>query len=147
LAASDREEQLRRLIAELRMMQGSAEMLQQRLGLLRTASADLQVAESSLKALKEIEEGKPMLVPIGGGVLADARLGDLSKVIVSIGANISMEMDLDRAMEDVSSRLAEVEKASQSVQQQLQQILAQMQAHQNGINRLGTELRGEAAGV
>jgi len=147
VATSDREDQLRRLVVELRMMQGSAEILQQRLELLRTATADLQVAESSLRALKVIEEGKPVLVPVGGGVLADARLGDLRKVIVGIGANISVEMDIDMAVEDVSSRLTEVEKASQSVQQQLQQILAQMQVHQDGINRLSAGLRGETVSV
>lgn len=147
MAASNNEEQLRRLVVELRMMQGSAEILQQRLELLRTAIADLQVAESSLRALKEIEEGKPVLVPVGGGVLADAKLGDLRKVIVGIGANISVEMDIDMAVEDVSSRLTEVEKASQSVQQQLQQILAQMQVHQDGVNRLSARLRGESVGV
>jgi len=147
VAASNNEEQLRRLVVELRMMQGSAEILQQRLELLRTAIADLQVAESSLRALKEIEEGKPVLVPVGGGVLADAKLGDLRKVIVGIGANISVEMDIDMAVEDVSSRLTEVEKASQSVQQQLQQILAQMQVHQDGVNRLSARLRGESVGV
>jgi len=147
VTASEKEEQLRRLVAEMRLMQGSAEILQQRLELLRTALADLRVADSSLKALKEIEDGAPILVPLGGGTFVDARLGDLSRVIVGIGAGVSLEMDLEGALEDVSTRLAEVEKAGQSVQQQLEQILGQMQVHQDGISRLSAELRGEAAGV
>lgn len=147
MTASGKEEQLRRLVVELRMMQGSAEILQQRLELLRTALADLRVAESSLKALKEIEEGTPILVPMGGGAFVNAKLGDLSSVIVGVGADVSVGMDIDGALDDVSSRLAEVEKAGQSVQQQLEQILGQIQVHQDGISRLSAELRGEAAGV
>jgi len=147
LTSSEKEEQLRRLIVELRLMQGSAETLQQRLDLLRTAIRDLWVAESSLKAMKEMEEGTPILVPTGGGTFVNARLENLSRVIVGVGADISVEMDLDGALEDVSTRLAEMEKAGQSVQQQLEQILVQMQVHQDGISRLSAELRGETTGV
>ena len=147
MTASNKEDQLRRLVVELRLMQGSAEVLQQRLDLLSTAQTDLRVADSSLKALKDIEDGTNILVPMGGGAFIDAKLGDLSKVIVGIGAGASLEMDQEAALEDVSNRLSEVEKAAQSVQQQLEQILGQMQIHQDGINRLSAELRGEAAGV
>jgi len=147
VTASEKEDQFRRLVVELRLMQGSAEILQQRLDLLRTALTDLRVADSSLKALKDVEDGTPILVPMGGGAFVDAKLGDLSKVIVGIGAGASLEMDLEDALEDVSNRLSEVEKAAKSVQQQLEQIIGQMQIHQDGINRLSTELQGEAVGV
>ena len=147
MTSSEKEEQLRRLVVELRLMQGSAEILQQRLDLLRTAIRDLRVAESSLRAMKEMEEGTPILVPTGGGTFVNARLENLSRVIVGVGADVSVEMDLDGALEDVSARLAEMEKAGQSVQQQLEQILVQMQVHQDGISRLSAELRGETTGV
>ena len=147
MTSSEKEEQLRRLVVELRLMQGSAEILQQRLDLLRTAIRDLWVAESSLRAMKEMEEGTPILVPTGGGTFVNARLENLSRVIVGVGADVSVEMDLDGALEDVSARLAEMEKAGQSVQQQLEQILVQMQVHQDGISRLSAELRGETTGV
>lgn len=147
MTASEKEEQLRRLIYELQLMQGSADVLQQRLEQLQTAMADLRVAESSLKGLKELEAGTPILVPMGGGSFVNAGLGDLSKVIVGVGADVSIEMDLDAAIEDVTSRIAEVEGAGQSVQQQLGQILGQIQIHQDAISRYSAELRGEAVGV
>jgi len=147
VTASEKEEQLRRLVVELRLMQGSAEILQRRLELLQTATADLRVAESSLKALKELDEGTPILVPMGGNTFVDARLGNLKRVIVGIGADVSVEMEQDKAVEEIMSRLDDVEKAGQSVQQQLEQILAQMQIHQDAINRLGAELQGEAPRV
>lgn len=147
LSAPEKEEQLRRLVVEYRLMQGSAETLQQRFELLQTAMSDLNVADLSLKSLKDIGTGTPALVPVGGNTFVSVKLGDLSRVIVGIGANVSVEMEMDKAIEDISSRLAEVEKANQSVQQQLEQIVAQMQVHQEGINRLGANLRGEAPRV
>ena len=147
MAAASREEQFRKLAYELQMMQGSAETLQQRLGVLQNAAADLGVAKTSIEALKEVEEGDPILVPTGGGTFVNARLGDLSNVLVNIGADVSIEMELDEADQDLSSRLEEVEKANLSVQEQLQQILGQMEIHRDALNRLSASLQGVEPGV
>lgn len=147
MSAQDREDQLRRIVVELRLMQGTAESLQQRLQLLTTALADLRLAEGSMKDLKEVEADTPILVPVGGGTFVNARLGDMGRVIMGIGADVSVEMRLEDALENVSGRVEEVERAQLSVQQQLSQILAQMEAHEDAFNRLSAELRGEAPGV
>jgi prefoldin alpha subunit len=147
LAAASQEEQFRKLAYELQMMQGSAETLQQRLGVLQNAAADLGVAKKSIESLKEVEEGDPILVPTGGGTFVNARLGDFSNILVNIGADVSIEMGLDEADQDILSRLEEVEKASQSVQEQLQQILSQMEIHRDALNRLSASLQGVATGV
>jgi prefoldin alpha subunit len=129
LTAANREDQTRRLIYELQLMQGTADTLQQRLAILQNALADLRVAEESLKSLSETEEGSPILIPMGGGTLVDAKLGDTSKVIINIGAEVSIDMLLEDAQANVAGRLEDVEKTSTSVEQQLQQILSQMEVH------------------
>ena len=97
--------------------------------------------------LKEVEEGAPILVPTGGGTFVNANLGNLSNILVNIGADVSIEMDLDQAQEDIAGRLDEIQKAGQSVQQQLEEILAQMQIRRDALNRLSAGLGGEAPGV
>ncbi len=147
MSSLGKEDQLRRIVVELRLMQGTAETLQQRLQLLTTALADLRLAEGSMKDLKEVEAGTPILVPVGGGTFVNAQLGDMGRVIMGIGADVSVEMRLEDALENVSGRVEEVERAQLSVQQQLSQILAQMEAHEDAFNRLSAELQGEAPGV
>jgi len=147
LAAASQEEHFRKLAYELQMMQGSAETLQQRIGVLQNAAADLGVAKKSIESLKEVEEGDPILVPTGGGTFVNARLGDLSSILVNVGADVSIEMGLDEADQDLSGRLEEVEKASQSAQEQLQQILGQMEIHRDALNRLRASLQGVEPGV
>jgi prefoldin alpha subunit len=147
LTAANREDQTRRLIYELQLMQGTADTLQQRLAILQNALSDLRVAEESLKALSETEEGSPILIPMGGGTLVKAQLGDTSKVIINIGAEVSIDMPLEDAQKNVVGRLEDVESTSSSVEQQLQQIVAQMEVHREGINRLSAQIRGEAQGV
>ncbi len=147
MAAASRQEQFRKVAYELQMMQSSAEMLQQRLGVLQKAGADLGVAKKSIGTLTEVKEGDPILVPTGGGTFVKAHLGDLSTILVNVGADVSIEMGLDEADQDISGRLEEVEKASQSVQEQLQQILSQMEIHRDALNRLSASLQGVEPGV
>ncbi len=147
MTVANREDQTRRLIYELQLMQGTADTLQQRLAILQNALADLRVAEESLKGLSETEEGSPILIPMGGGTLVNAQLGDTSKVIINIGAEVSIDMPLEDAQKNVADRLENVEKTNASVEQQLQQLLAQMEVHRDGINRLSAQIRGEAQGV
>lgn len=147
MSTTSQEDQFRRFAYELQLMQGTAETLQQRLAILQNASADLSVAKESITGLKELEKGAPILVPTGGGTFVNANLGDLSKILINIGADVSIEMGLDEAQENITGRLDEVQKASQAVQQQLEEILSQMQIRRDTLNRLSSSLGGEAPGV
>jgi prefoldin alpha subunit len=147
LSQQDKEKQLRRLVTEMRMMEGSADVLNQRLQLLASSISELRLAQRSLRDLKDIESGNPLLVPIGGGVFMDARLGDISKVVVGVGADVSVEMDYEKAVEDIGERLQEMEQAHGAVQQQLSQILAQLESHQGMAERLSLDIQNAVQGA
>jgi prefoldin alpha subunit len=142
LTAPSQEEQFRKIAYELQIMQNTSETLQQRLLVLQNAAADLSVAKKSIDSLNEVKSGDHILVPTGGGTFVNAHLGDLSRILVNVGADVSIEMDLEEAEKDISGRLEEVEKASLSVQDQLQQILSQMEIHKQTLNRLSASLQG-----
>lgn len=147
MTAPRKEDQFRRIVYELQLMDGSVQLLQERMQILSAALADLRLAQQSLSDLKNVSVQTPILIPVGGGTFVNAELGEMKKVIVGVGADVSVEMELDKAISDVSSRLEEVEKAQAAVEQQLTQIVAQMQSHQEVANRLSAELQGEAKRV
>jgi len=147
LSQQEKEKQLRRLVTEMRMMEGSVDALNQRLQFLTASISELRLAQGSLKDLKGIESGNPLLVPVGGGVFMDAQLGDISKVVVGIGADVSVEIDYDEAFEEIGERLQEVEQAQGAVQQQLGQILAQLESHQGMAERLSMEIQNAFQGA
>ena len=139
--SQEKERRLRQLLTEIQLMEGSVNALQQRLQLINAAVSELNMAQDSLKDLKNIEKGSPLLVPIGGGVFMNTELGDIKKVIVDIGADVSLEMRYESAVKDISERLTEMEDAQTSVREQLTQIIAQMQNHQQIAERLSRELQ------
>ena len=147
MSQQEKEKHLRRLVTEMRMMEGSVDALNQRLQLLTASISELRLAQGSLRDLRDIESGNPLLVPVGGGVFMDAQLGDISKVVVGIGADVSVEMDYDEAVEVIGGRLQEVEQAQGAVQQQLGQILAQLESHQGMAERLSMEIQNAFQGA
>lgn len=147
MSQQEKEKQLRRLVTEMRMMEGSVDALNQRLQFLTVSLSELRLAQGSLRDLKGVESGNPLLVPVGAGVFMDAKLGDISKVVVGIGADVSLEMEYEKAVEEIGERLQEMEKAQGAVQQQLGQILAQLESHQGMAERLSMEIQNAFQGA
>ena len=141
------EDTLRRLLVELQLLQNTSGILESRLNLLEATMSETRVAGITLEELKKEGEGLPLLLPIGGGSFIKANLGNISRVIMGIGADTSVEMKLEKALEEIGSRLSEMEKAQLSVQEQLSQVLAQIRSHQETVNRLGAELRKDGSPV
>jgi prefoldin alpha subunit len=142
----EKENQLRQLVTEMRLMEGSVNTLQQRHQLVLTSISELRIAKQSLEDLNNIKPGSNMLVPIGGAALINANLGDLEKVVIGIGADVSLEMKYEDAVKDVSERLVEMEKAQVSIEEQLTQIMAQLETHQSIAQRLTSELQQAVQG-
>jgi prefoldin alpha subunit len=143
---SEKENKLRQLLTEMRMMEGTVNLLQQRLQVVMASVSELRLANQSLGDLKDIQSGSNLLVPIGGAAFINASLGNVQKVVVGIGADVSLEMTYDDAVKDVSERLMEMEKAQTSIEQQLGQIMAQLEAHQTVVERLSSEIQQTVQG-
>ena len=141
-----KENQLRQLVTEMRMMEGTVNTLQQRLQVVLASVSELRLAKQSLGDLKDIESGSNLLVPVGGAAFIKANLGNVDKVVVGIGADVSLEMEYDDAVKDVDERLQEMEKAQTSIEQQLGQIMAQLEAHQSMAERLSAEIQQAGQG-
>lgn len=141
-----KENQLRQLVTEMQMMEGTVNTFRQRLQVVLSSVSELRVAKQSLEDLKNIESGNNLLVPVGGAAFINATLGELDKIVMGIGADVSIEMAYDDAMKDVNERLDEMEKAQGSIEQQLGQIMTQLEAHQKMAENLSAEIQQAVQG-
>jgi prefoldin alpha subunit len=135
------EEEFRRLMVELRIFEGTAESLQSRLNLMNTTFIELSYTKKTLEGVEKEEAGVPLLVPIGGGSYAKAKLGDVDKVVYGIGAGVAVERTLKEASEGISSRISQIEKTRRSLEQQLAQVVRRIQEDQTKLQRLSADLR------
>lgn len=139
---SQDEETLRRLVLELQILEGTADTLQTRLNFVNAVITELQMANETIEGLKNEEVGTLILVPIGGGSYAKARIDDTKNLIVGIGADVSTEKNVNSAQEDVGTRILELEKARTAVQKQLNEVVIQGGRLQNQIRAM-TEQQSE----
>lgn len=146
---SSNEETFRRLAVELRILEGTADAIQSRANMVNGALTELVVASMTLEGLEKEKTDAPLFVPIGGGSYIEAKLGSEDKIVVSIGAGIAVERTLKEAKDTVSSRIAELEKTRNTLEQQLRQVIDKIQDNRAQLQELSGKLseREKAASV
>ena len=135
------EEELRRLSVEMRFLEQTAETLQQRISMVNAAMTDLSYANTALENLEKEKENTELLVPIGGSSYIKAKLTSHDKVIVGMGANVSIEKTLPEAKVLIKERLEELEKSMHSAQQQFSQIAERINVGRNRLETLLANVR------
>ena len=133
------EDELRRLSVEMRYLEQTAEALQQRISMVNAAITDLTYANATLDGIEKEKENAEMLVPIGGSSYVKVKLADSNKIIVGMGAGVSVEKTLAEAKVTLKERLDDLEKTMNSAQQQFSQIAERINT---GRDRLETMLAG-----
>ncbi len=121
--ASKAEEELRRLSVESRLLEQTAEAVQSRVNMVNAVVSDLTYASVSLEGLEKEKADTELLVPIGGSSYVKAKLENTDKLIVGIGAGVSVEKTLPETKDIIKRRLEELEKARLSLQTQFSQVV------------------------
>jgi len=144
-ARGKEEEELRRLSVEMRFLEQTADTLQQRMSMLNAAITDLTYANATLDGLEQEKENSELLVPVGGNSYIRAKLATPDKVIIGLGAGVSVEKPLAEAKSMLKERLDELEKSAVSAQQQFSQIAERINSGRSRLETLlGTLREGKA---
>lgn len=138
---SKEEEELRKLSVEMRFLEQTAENLQQRISMVNAAITDLTYANMSLDGIVNEKANAELLVPIGGGSYIKMKLAETDKVIIGMGAGVSVEKTLPEAKEIVKERLEELEKTMASAQQQFSQVAQRINVGRNRLESLLSTVR------
>jgi len=134
------EETLRRLVVELQVLEGTAEVLQSRINLVTAALTDLRGAGITLEGLEKEEEDAPLFVPIGGGSYIKAKLESANTVVVGMGAGVSVERSIGEATENLEKRAAELEKTRDTLLQQLNQVIEKIRDGRSKLQDLTAKM-------
>ncbi len=133
---SKEEEEFRKLSVEMRFLEQTAETLQQRISIINAAMTDLTYANMTLESVEKVKEDVALLVPIGGNSHVQAKLANSNKVLVGIGAGVSVEKTLQEAKAIVKERKEQLEKTMTSVQQQFAQVANRINVDRNRLESL-----------
>jgi prefoldin alpha subunit len=134
--ASKTEEELRKTSVELRLLEQTADALQARMNMINAVGTDLSYANATLETLEKETETSQLLVPIGGTSYITARLENPDKIIVGIGAGVSVEKTRQEAKDIIKKRIEDLDEAKTSMQQQFTQVWQRINEQREKLDAL-----------
>ncbi|WP_174591619.1 prefoldin subunit alpha [Methanocella conradii] len=123
---AEQEEQIRELIARIQINQQRMDALQQQANLIQLSLNDLDNALKALTTLEGKDEGHEMLVPIGAGSFVHARLASPDKVLIGLGAGVSVEKSVADSKGIIQSRRSELEKVLLETTGAMEKVAAEL---------------------
>lgn len=134
------EEEFRKLAVELRILETTAETLQARINMVNAVLTDLNYANMTLEGLEKESENADLFVPIGGGSYIKAKLQEKDKVLVGMGAGVTVEKTLTQAKETVKNRIDQLEKTRMALQQQFAQVIERIREDRSKLEEMSAKL-------
>lgn len=141
------EEQLRQGLVQQRVYEGSARTLQARLEIINAAMNEFALASSTLEGIKNQKPDADALIPVGGGSFVRAKLADVSKIVVGVGAGVAIEKPIDLSITEIKDRIADLDKARTTLQEQLTQTLIRLEENREKLNEIVKKQGGESITV
>jgi len=144
---ANEDEEIRRMLVELRLLEGSARTLESRLAVVDSALSEILIASSTLEGIRNKPKGTEALVPVGAGSFIRVELADSEKIVMGVGAGVSLEKSVNDSIESLKNRQDDLEKLRTSLQQQLSQIASTIEDERRTLSDLVKKRGGETVEV
>src|SRR3989440_10835874 len=138
------DEEMRQLLVEIRMLEGSARVLSSRLDIVTGALSETQTAKQTLEGTKEAGKDVEMLIPIGSSSFVKAKLEDPQHIIIGVGAGVCLEKTIEESIKDLKLGATDLDKGRIKVIQQLHKIINQTEDYRARPDDLARKKRGGA---
>ena len=141
------DEDFQKSLVQLRVYEGSARALQARLEIVNAALNEFSLASTTLEGIKTQKADEDALIPVGGGSYVRVRLSDISKIVMGVGAGVAIEKPIQDSINEIKERIADLDKARTSLQEQLNQALFRMEEGREKLGELVKKHGGESLTV
>jgi prefoldin alpha subunit len=141
------DEDFQKSLVQLRAYEGSARALQARLGMVNAALNEFSLASTTLEGVKTQKTDEDALIPVGGGSYVRVKLSDISKIVMGVGAGVAVEKPIEDSVHEIKERIADLDKARTSLQEQLSQALFRIEENREKLGELVKKHGGESLTV
>jgi prefoldin alpha subunit len=129
------EEKAQQLMQQMQMLETYFADLSQREGTLYSVLREATAAIESIKSLSQ-KSNSETLVPVGMGTFVKTKISSSDKIVLNIGAGISLEKDSTSAINYLEARIKEIEVAIQDTSAKKNDAATQLEQGKNQINQL-----------
>lgn len=129
------EERAQQLMQQMQMLENYFADLSQREGTLYGVLREAIAAIESIKSLSQ-KPDNDALVPVGMGTFVKTKISSKDKIVLNIGAGISLEKNSESAINYLEARIKEIEVAIQDTSAKKHDAAVQLEQGKNQINQL-----------
>lgn len=140
------EEEIRRLFLAYQQYQTQAEAIVRQISLTQLTEEGLDRAIEATAALDKANEGQDLLVPIGSGSFIHAKLASNTKVVLNVGAGISIEKTPVEARESLQARKSQVAESLKKMNEVLAKLDQEMQKIQAILAQYEQQVQAKSGG-
>ena len=130
------EEKMRSLAMELRTLESYASDIQSRLGLVDSVLNDLSLSGATIQGLEKVDANDEVLMSLGGSSHLKVKIIDKEKVLVRLGAGVSIEKPVKDASVHIENEVNNLFNTRQTFQKQFNQILERMTAVRKELEQM-----------
>lgn len=105
------DDELRQMLALMESYKNRTEALSRQVNVLRSTLDEVNMANESIKALLNANEGDEIMVPIGASSFMTVKVASNKNIVVGIGSNISVEKSPEDASQYMEANAAELTEA------------------------------------
>jgi len=138
-----KQEELRDIVAQLEAHKRQLDALSRQAQLIDSAILEIQTTISSLNYLKESKVGTEILVSIGSDSFIRTKLENTEKVLIGVGANITVEKKVDDAIETLKSRGEDLSKTLEKLQKTALDVNTRVSSLNSIAEKLLAELQAK----
>ncbi len=138
------EADIARLVQELELLESTAQALRQDITALSAYISELKAARTLVKIMVDGKKIDESYSAIGGGIFIKSRIEDYEKVLVNIGANYVVEMNVSSALDHIDRRIRELEDVRSRLEMRLADTLRRIENIRQFLATIYSMMRAEA---
>ena len=117
----------RELAVNIQLLQEQAKILASNVEMLSMYHQELTTSKLTIEGLKTLKKGDEILVPVGASSFIRARIDDTEKVIVGIGADVSVDRTIEEAAKNLEERISSTEERIRENQENYMKVAARIE--------------------
>lgn len=117
-----KEEEIAKNLSVIEYYKEQLNSLDMQAQLVQAALAEYHKAKMTVEQLSNADEKSDILIPVGGGTFLNGHIGDVSKILVDIGAGLVVEKPVDDAIKKIDERIQKLQENQEKLVAMAQQL-------------------------
>jgi len=120
----DKQQEIQKKYLELQNIEQQIKQLQQQIILLNQQLLEFMKLTESIDDFKKLNVNAKAFITLGSGIYAEAELKNINKLLVNVGADVSIIKTPDEVKEMINKQISDVRTVVKKTEEDIQKIIS-----------------------